>query len=47
MKIIQIFDEDHLDYCMYGRPDGPDDFYTECDCYDELQEIKKEFPNDQ
>lgn len=40
-KVIQIFDEDHLEGCIYGQPDGPDDYINECDCYEQLQEIKK------
>jgi hypothetical protein len=28
--------ESHLQNgCRYGQPDGPDDFYTECDCEEE------------
>lgn len=41
MKIITIFDEEHLDYCSYGRPDGPDDYCKECDCNEELEEIRQ------
>lgn len=26
--------------CLYGQADGPDDFFTECEChYDELDSI--------
>lgn len=42
MKIIEIFGEEHLSDCSFGRADGTDDFFKDCDCYEELLELKKE-----
>ena len=32
----------HYEACIYGQPDGPDDYIKDCDCI----EIEGEFEND-
>lgn len=34
-------DEEHLDDCIYGQPYGPDEFTTACDCFEDLETIKR------
>lgn len=33
-KILELYEEvfQHESGCSYGQPDGPDDFFKDCDC---------------